>query len=64
MFVARFRNWNPLPEGALVSPIVIKAVFVAELMVTPQLSQVPPEKAVKPVAPLVKVLFSVEPEMR
>ena len=64
MFVARFRNWNPLPEGAPLSPSEIKAVFVEGLIVTPQLAQVPPEKAVVPLAPLVKVFVRVEPEMR
>jgi hypothetical protein len=64
VFVARFRNCNPLWEGVLLTPIDIKAVFVAGLIVTPQFSHCPPEKVERPVAPLVKVLFSIEPEMR
>ena len=63
VFVARFRNWNPFLEGALLSPIVIMAVFVAALIATLQVRHSPPGYA-RPVAPLTKVLFRVEPEMR
>jgi hypothetical protein len=47
-----------------VNPIVITAVLVTALMVTPQFMQVPPEKPMVAFEPLIKVKSRDVPEMR